>query len=126
MKKVEFINPDNMGKPQGIYTHTVRAGDYVFTSGQVSVDPDTGTRVVGDFETEAKFAFENLTKALEAGGATLADVVKVQAFLSDADDFPKYNEIYKTYFKEPYPARTTVCVNMDLKIEIEAIAYIGK
>lgn len=122
----EFMNPENMGKPLGIYTHVVRAGDFVFIAGQAAIDAETGELVRGDIETEAKIAFDNLRKALNAAGATFSDVVKVQAFLSDPADVDQFNKIYQSYFKKPYPARTTMCVNMDLKIEIEAIAYLGK
>ena len=121
----KFINPDNMGRSGGPYTHVVVAGDYAFIAGQAAIDPETSALVSAEFAEEAKIVFENLRRALASVGKTFKDVVKVQAFLADPKYSKEYNEIYRTYFKEPYPARTTMCVNMKLKLEIEAIAYLG-
>jgi 2-iminobutanoate/2-iminopropanoate deaminase len=105
----------------------VGAGDYVFVSGQIPLDP--GGKIVGYTpKDQARKALENLSATLAAAGLTLADVVKTTIFLKDMDEFAAVNDVYGEFFAEPYPARSTVEVARlpkDLHIEIEAIAYRG-
>ena len=97
---------------------------------QISEDPETGTVVTGDIETQTRRALDNLSQALAAAGASLADVVQVQIFLIEKADAPGMNAVYKQYFSEPYPIRATVVVKEllaeGLRIELLATAVIGQ
>lgn len=100
-----------------------KAGDLLFTTGMAATGPD-GNVTPGTFEEEFRLAMSNLEATLKAGGSSLAQVIKVTAYLSESDDFAAYNGLYKEYFKEPYPVRTTLCgcIHPSIKFEIEAVA----
>ena len=102
----------------------VRAGDFVFVSGQVPVDA-TGVVVNGGIEAQTRQVLENVKAALALAGATLDDVVKTTVWLEDARDFGGMNKIYTTYFSKAPPARSTAesRLMIDIKVEIEATAY---
>lgn len=102
----------------------VRAGDTVYVSGQVPVGPN-GQIVEGGIEAQTKQVLENVKAALALAGATMEDVVKTTIWLEDARDFGRMNAVYGTYFPKEPPARTTVesRLMIDIKIEVEAIAY---
>lgn len=102
----------------------VRAGDTVYISGQVPVGPN-GQIVDGGIEAQTKQVLENVKAALALAGATMEDVVKTTIWLEDARDFGRMNAVYATYFPKEPPARTTVesSLMIDIKIEVEAIAY---
>jgi reactive intermediate/imine deaminase len=102
----------------------VRAGDFVFVSGQVPVGED-GSLVGGTVEAQTQQVLKNVEKALALAGATLADVVKTTVWLEDARDFPAFNKVYATFFPDAPPARSTVESRLmaDIKVEIEAVAY---
>jgi 2-iminobutanoate/2-iminopropanoate deaminase len=111
----------------------IRVGDLLFISGQVGVTEEGELVGAGDFDAQAEQAFENLSKVLESGGSSLADVVKVTIFLTDMSNFGKIVELRERYFTLPYPADTIVEVSSlarpewlsaDLLFEIEAIAVI--
>lgn len=112
--------------PMGAYSQGLKAGDFVFVSGQGPLDPDTG-KVVGEtIEEQTTRTLENVKAILEAAGASMADVVKVSAHLSDLSLFDRYNKVYSTYFPDPKPTRTTVGSQLlGIMVEIDAIAYIG-
>ena len=112
--------------PIGAYSQGLRAGDFIFVSGQGPLDPVTG-QIVGDtVEAQTARVLENIKSILEAGGATMADVVKVTAHLSDLSLFERYNKVYATYFPDPKPTRTTVGSQLlGILVEIDAIAYVG-
>jgi 2-iminobutanoate/2-iminopropanoate deaminase len=121
-----YINPEQLAQPAGPYTHVVKAGQYVYISGQAPLDPITGQLISASFEEEAHLVFNNIMKALASVGATLKQVVKVQAHLGDLQFSKRYNELYREYFSLPYPARTTVGSDLGgIKIEIDVIAYSG-
>jgi 2-iminobutanoate/2-iminopropanoate deaminase len=121
---IKYINPDHVGKPAGPYTHMVETEDYVFMSGQAPIDPKSGQLISGTFREEAELVFKNIINNLEYVGLTLRNVVKVNTFLGDIVYRDEYNDMYRQYFKEPYPARTTIACDLStLKIEIEVIAY---
>lgn len=123
------ITTKSGASPVGAYSQGLRAGDFIFVSGQGPLDPVTG-QIVGDsIEEQTARVLENIKAILEAGGASMADVVKVSAHLSDLDLFDRYNRVYSAYFPDPKPARTTVGSTLPregMLIEIDAIAYVGK
>ena len=119
--------PGDLPKPVGAYSPAVRAGDFVFISGQVPVDPKTQKVVSEDFETQVRQTLSNVKAALGAAGATLDDVVSVIAYLSSMDDWGKFNDIYKETFHAPYPTRTAVGAMLrGFKVEVSAVAYLKR
>ena len=123
---IERIFPAGTPRPRGPYTPVIRAGDFVFVSGQGPVDSATDKMSYGDIQHETRIALNNVKRLLEAAGATLADVVKVSVFLKDGNDFPAMNEVYREFFDADRPTRTTVAVafaDPTMKIEIDCIAY---
>ncbi len=112
-------------KPIGPYSQAIRAGGFIFCSGQIALDPVSGQLVASDVEGQARQVMENLKAVLEAAGVSLDAVVKTTIFLKSMSDFPKVNEIYGTYFESIPPARSTVEVSRlpkDVLVEIEAVA----
>lgn len=105
------------------FSPVVVAGDMVFVSGQASVD-EKGQIVSDTFEGEFRRSVENLRAVLAAAGCTLADVIQTRNYVREAADVPLYNQLYREYFSEPFPARTTItnCLPTALKYEIEAVA----
>ncbi len=123
---IERITPPGLPSPRGPYSLGVRAGDFVFVSGQGPVDPATNQLSFGDIRHETRLTLGNIRRILEACGASMADVVKCTVYLADARDFAAMNEIYAEFFGDQKPARTTVEARMvapPMKIEIDAIAY---
>jgi 2-iminobutanoate/2-iminopropanoate deaminase len=113
--------------PIGPYSQGLRVGDLVFVSGQGPLDPRTGQVVGSTIEEQTQRVLENIRAILEAGGASMTDVVKVSAHLSDLSLFERYNRVYTTYFPDPKPTRTTVGSQLPgILVEIDAIAYVGK
>ena len=115
--------------PVGPYSPGLRVGDLIFVSGQGPLDPATGQIVGENIEEQTARVLENIKAILEAGGATMADVVKANAYLNDMAHFDRYNKVYVTYFPDPKPARTTVGTQLPLKgilVEIDVIAYVGR
>ena len=113
--------------PVGAYSQGLRAGDFVFVSGQGPIDPATGKIVGKTIEEQTARTLENIKAILEAGGAMMADVVKVSAHLTDLSNFAAYNKVYATYFPDPKPVRTTVGSQLlGMLVEIDAIAYVGR
>lgn len=94
----------------GTYSQAIRAGDTVYLSGQIPLDPATGELVGGDFAAQAVRVFENLKAVAEAAGGSLDHAVKVNVFITDFANFPVLNEVMARYFSQPYPARATVAV----------------
>ena len=117
------VQPDRLARPAGPYSPVVESGDLVFTAGQVAHDGN-GNLVEGGIEEQTRRAIENVQTCLAAAGSTLADVLKVSAFLADLGDFPAFNAVYREYFSDPYPVRTTVGVNLPdgILVELDAIA----
>jgi 2-iminobutanoate/2-iminopropanoate deaminase len=113
----------------GPYSQGVAAGNFLFISGQLGLDPATKTLITGSFEDQVKQAFVNLRSVAEAGGAQLADAVKLTLFLTDLSKFAVVNETMKQFFSEPFPARSTIEVaGLPLKgeFEVEGIFLINK
>lgn len=117
--------PADVPKPVGAYSAGVRAGDFVFVSGQVPRDPRTGALAGDDFASQVRQTLTNVRGVLEAAGASLADVVSVTVYLADVDDWGAFNDIYKQTFQPPYPSRTAIGANLrGILIEISAVAYV--
>jgi 2-iminobutanoate/2-iminopropanoate deaminase len=122
------ISTASGASPVGPYSQGLRVGDFVFVSGQGALDPATGQLAGDSIEEQTARVLENIKAILEAGGATLADVVKANAYLSDMALFQRYNQVYVTYFPDPKPARTTVSAQLPregMLVEIDVIAYVG-
>jgi reactive intermediate/imine deaminase len=123
---IERISPPGVAAPRGPYSPAVRAGDFIYVSGQVPVDPATQLAVSGDIGVETRRVLDNVKLILEGCGATMADVVRCTVFLADAKDFAAMNAVYAEYFGDNKPTRTTVVAGFVLpgiKVEIDAIAY---
>lgn len=112
----------------GPYSQGVRAGGFIFISGQIPLDPTSGEVVNGDVAQQTDRVMRNIRAILDDSGGTLEDVVKTTIFLADMNDFATVNEVYGRYFSSEPPARATVQVARlpkDVKVEIEAVAYVG-
>ncbi len=112
----------------GPYSQALRVGSWLFCSGQVGLDPESGDLVAGGFAAEAHRVFENLGAVLQEAGAGFEQVVQVTAYLTDLGNFAELNEIYAGYFKPPYPARAAVgaaSLPKGASVEIELIAVLG-
>jgi 2-iminobutanoate/2-iminopropanoate deaminase len=117
------IQPEGLARPAAPYSPVVVSGDLVATAGQVAFD-ETGQLTADDIESQCRRALDNVRTCLRAAGCDLSDVIKVTAFLSDLGGFPAFNSVYREYFQEPYPARSTVGVALPagILVEIEALA----
>jgi 2-iminobutanoate/2-iminopropanoate deaminase len=122
------IRADGAPAALGPYSHGVRAGGFVFTSGQVGLDPATGALVPGGIEAETRRTLLNLQAVLEAGGSGLDRVVKTSVFLADLKEFAAMNAVYASFFPGDKPARTTVQVAglpAGARVEIDAVGTVG-
>jgi 2-iminobutanoate/2-iminopropanoate deaminase len=112
-------------KPIGPYSQAIRAGGFLFLSGQIALDPETGDVVAGDTSAQARRVLLNLKAVLEASGSGLSKVVKTTIYLTDLNDFGAVNQVYGEFFGEVKPARSTVQVSRlpkEVRVEIDAIA----
>jgi 2-iminobutanoate/2-iminopropanoate deaminase len=124
MHKQAVSSPD-AAQPVGPYSAALRAGELLFVSGQVPIDPGSGAMVDGGIAAQTRQALENIGLLLRAAGLSFESVVRTTVFLADMNDFKAMNEVYGTFFDEPYPARSTVQaarLPRDARIEIDAIA----
>jgi 2-iminobutanoate/2-iminopropanoate deaminase len=123
---IERLSPPGVPAPRGPYSPAVRAGDFIFVSGQGPVDPVTNEMRLSDIRQETRIVLTNIQRILEGCGATMADVVKCSVFLADGGDFAAMNEVYMEFFGANKPARTTVACRFaitGMKVEIDCIAY---
>ena len=117
---------DDVPPPVGAYSPAARAGGFVFVSGQVPRDPVSGKLIGDDVESQTKQVIANISRALEAAGASLTDVVSVIVYLADIDDWGRFNVKYKEIMPTPYPTRTALGANLrGILVEISAVAYVG-
>ena len=126
MKK-KVIQTDKAPKALGPYSQAIQAGNLLFLSGQIPIDPATGELVEGDIADKTRRVMENIKAVLESQGLNMEDVVKSTVFLKNINDFGRFNEIYATYFRSAPPARSTVEISRmakDADIEIEMIAMV--
>ncbi len=124
----QTIHTNKAPQAIGPYSQAVRAGDTVYLSGQIPLDPSTMQMVSGDIEAEARQVFENLKAVAEASGGSLANAVKVTVFLTDMANFAKVNEVMAKYCTQPFPARATVAVAQlprDARVEVECVLHLG-
>lgn len=123
---MERVYPPGVAKPRGPYTPAIQAGDFIFVSGQVPIDPATNEFIRSDIRSETTRVLENIELVLRGAGADRNDIVRCGVFLKDGGDFAAMNEAYTAFFGEHKPARTTVeakFASPEMRIEIDAIAY---
>lgn len=121
----QIISTDKAPSAIGPYSQAVWAGDFLFASGQVPVDPATGNLISQDVQEQAHQALKNVRSILETAGLTMDNVIKATVFIKNMDDFGKINEVYAQYFSTPYPARSCVEVARlprDVQVEVEVVA----
>ena len=125
---MEFVRTDKAPKAVGPYSQAVVSGNFVFVSGQIPLDPETGKMIEGDIEEKTKRVLENVSAVLESVGLSLKNVVKVTVFITDLSNFEKVNKVYSEFFGDHKPARSFVEVSAlpkGAEIEIEVIAEKG-
>ncbi|MBI4838159.1 MAG: deaminase [Nitrospirae bacterium] len=126
-KKIFYT--DNAPTPKGPYSQAVIHNGLLYISGQGPVDPETGTILRGTIEEETEITLNNIKTIIEEAGASLKDVIKVTCYLADMDDFGRFNDVYKEYFNDEPPARTTFQAGrlpMDIQVEMDAIVALSK
>jgi reactive intermediate/imine deaminase len=122
------IHTEHAPQAIGTYSQAMRAGDTVYLSGQIALDPATQSLVTGHIEAEIRRVFENLKAVAEAAGGSLAQAVKVTIYMTDLAHFAKLNEIMALYFPQPHPARATVGVAQlprGARVEVECTLHLG-
>ena len=128
MHHVEALHTDGAPAAIGPYSQAVRSGGFLFTAGQIGLDPATGELVGPDVESQARRVFRNLAAVLAAAGAGFGDVVKTTVYLADMADFATVNAIYAEHFVTPYPARSTVEAGglpKGARVEIDVVARLA-
>ncbi|MCU0971088.1 MAG: RidA family protein [Gammaproteobacteria bacterium] len=124
----EIIRTDQAPQAIGTYSQAVKVGDTVYLSGQIPLDPATAELVAGDIEAQVRRVFDNLQAVARAAGGGLADVVKLNVFLTDLAHFPVVNRVMAEYFAEPYPARAAIGVASlprGAAVEMDAVMVLG-
>jgi len=124
----EIIHTSNAPEAIGTYSQAVKVGDVVYLSGQIPLVPETMSVIEGDFSTQVRRVFDNLTAVAEAAGGDLQDIVKLNIFLTDLSHFGTVNEIMADYFQQPYPARAAIGVASlpkDVPVEMDAVMHLG-
>jgi 2-iminobutanoate/2-iminopropanoate deaminase len=126
---IERLSPPGVPAPRGPYSPAVKAGGFVYVSGQVAVDTSTNQLSLGDVQHETRLILNNTKRILEGAGASMAQVIKCNVYLAKGSDFGAMNEVYAEFFGEHKPARTTIVCQFampELKVEIDCIAYVGE
>lgn len=127
--ELDVIRSDDAPRAIGPYSQAIRAGEWLFCSGQIAIDPETGDLISGDVAAQTDRVMRNLSAVLDAAGASLSRVVKTTVFLADMGDFAAMNEVYGRHLGDHRPARATVEAGRlpkDVAVEIEAVAYLGR
>lgn len=128
MSPLDVIRSGDAPSAIGPYSQAIRAGEWIFCSGQIAIDPESGELMGGDVAAQTDRVMRNLSAVLEAAGASLSHVVKTTVFLADMGDFSAMNEVYGRHLGDHRPARATVEAGRlpkDVAVEIEAVAYLG-
>ena len=124
----QIISTERAPQAIGTYSQAVRAGDTVYLSGQIPLDPVTMTLVDGDIDAQIRRVFDNLAAVAEAAGGSFRDVVKLNVFLTDLGHFSRVNDIMAEYFQQPYPARAAIGVAAlprGAGVEMDAVLVLG-
>jgi 2-iminobutanoate/2-iminopropanoate deaminase len=124
----QAVATDKAPKAIGPYSQAIKAGNLLFVSGQVPIDPPTGAIIEGDIAAQTDRVMRNLSAILEAAGASMDHVVRCTVYLADMNDFAAMNEVYGSYFAQPAPARATiqaVRLPKDARVEIDVIATLN-
>ena len=128
MSNKSIIQTDSAPEAIGPYSQAVKAGDTVYLSGQIPLDPETMEVISGDFANNTRRVFENLKAVCEAAGGRLQDIVKLNIYMTDLSNFATVNEVMATYFQEPYPARAAIGVAAlpkGVPVEMDAVMVIS-
>ncbi|MFC4260765.1 RidA family protein [Marinobacter lacisalsi] len=128
MSNKSIIQTDSAPEAIGTYSQAVKAGDTVYLSGQIPLDPATMEVVTGDFADKTRRVFDNLKAVCEAAGGRLQDIVKLNIYMTDLANFATVNEVMATYFQEPYPARAAIGVAAlpkGVPVEMDAVMVIS-
>lgn len=126
---VEFLNPPEAAAAEFPFSQAVRAGDTLYLSGQIGIDPKSGKLVEGGIAAESKQTMQNIRAALERHGHSMRDLVKCTAMLADIAEWGQFNDVYRTFFDGRFPARSALGANglvLGARIEVECIAHVGK
>ncbi|HWQ94828.1 MAG TPA: RidA family protein [Gammaproteobacteria bacterium] len=129
MNSKTIISTDKAPKAIGTYSQAIKVGTTVYFSGQIPLKPDTMELVTGDMRAQIRQVFDNLQAVAEAAGGTLADIVKLNVYLTDLAHFPLVNEVMATYISDPYPARAAVGVAAlpkGAQVEMDAIMELAR
>ena len=127
MKKADSIATTQAPAAIGPYSQGIVAGQFLFVSGQLPINPEDGKMIDGDIAAKAGQVFDNLSAIISSAGGSMADIVKVTLFLTDMGDFQNVNEVYSQRFQSPFPARSAIQVSalpLGSTIEAEAIVYL--
>lgn len=122
---MKALHTNNAPAAIGPYSQAIEVNGFVFASGQIPINPATGEIVEGGIKEQTRQALTNASKIMEEAGLSLANVIKTTVFMADMNDFAAMNEVYATFFNEPYPARSAVAVKMlpkNVLVEVECIA----
>ena len=125
---IERLTPPGSASPRGPYSHAVRAGGFLYVSGQGPIDPATDKMSYGTIEHETRIVLGNIKRILEGCGSSMRDVVKCGVFLRHGTDFAAMNAVYAEFFGDAKPARTTVeakFADPKMLVEIDCVAYVG-
>lgn len=126
---MKIVSTMKAPKPIGPYSQGIIAGDFLFISGQVPIDPQTGKLIKDDFKKAVRTVINNIKAIVEAAGGSLRNIIKVTVYLKDMNKFKEFNDVYSEYFIEPFPTRVVVEVSnipANSELEIEAIAFLKK
>ena len=121
----DVITTSGAPKPVGTYSQAVKSGNFLFVSGQIPLDPETGEIINGDFREQTRRVLNNIMAILDASGMSAENVIKTNVYMTDLTNFPIVNEVYAEFFKSDPPARAAVEVSqlpLNVEIEIECIA----
>jgi 2-iminobutanoate/2-iminopropanoate deaminase len=120
------VVPTNVPPPKGPYSPAVRAGDFVYVSGQTPRNPVSGELVGSDIATQTRQTLSNVQRILEHAGAVMNNVISVTIYLADVNDWAAMNAVYTEFFSNPFPSRTAVgCSLRDILVEVSVVAYVG-
>ena len=129
MPRKQIISTDRAPAAVGPYSQAVKVGDFIYTAGQIPLEPQTGSLVEGGIEAQTRQVIQNLAAVLEAAGSSLTQVVKTTIFVTDIKDFAAVNQVYGSFFGDRPPARSTVQVAalpLGARVEIEAVAILAE